>query len=131
MLVASQGWELLCMLLSLGAYVAYHVWLFAFDTSVPGRFKVQDVAKRGRRIWARAIAEKDSETVTGVQTLRWVAASLCLWAGNCSCAHDERRPYVQWHLSAYAVSAQMCTPTGQNWGSAASIHIFSSCLRSG
>ena len=82
MLVASQGWELLCMLLSLGAYVAYHVWLFAFDTSVPGRFKVQDVAKRGRRIWARAIAEKDSETVTGVQTLRWVAASLCLWAKN-------------------------------------------------
>lgn len=88
--MASQGWELLCMLLSLGAYVAYHVWLFAFETSVPGRFKVQDVAKRGRRIWARAIAEKDSETVTGVQTLRWVAASLCSSsrAGKVPCTQE-------------------------------------------
>ena len=44
--------------------------LNCFDTPVPGRFKVMKVTKNARRVWQRAIALNDKETVTGVQTLR-------------------------------------------------------------
>lgn len=129
MLVGSQGWELLCVLLSLGAYVAYHVWLFAFETSVPGRFKVLDVAKRGRRVWARAIAEKDSETVTGVQTLRCVAAPVCFEQNNSS-PHYVAAPCVYWQVPKYTM---LLNKPHRNWHSCTAAKLCSqrSCLRCG
>jgi len=70
LMIASQGWDLGSLLVSILVFASYHVWLYCFDTPVPGRFKVMKVTKNARRVWQRAIALNDKETVTGVQTLR-------------------------------------------------------------